>query len=771
MANGDGSGEDDEPEQLELFLEDPPQAETTDGNEGPFGAGVNPDDIDGGSFAEAERPVRTAPMPSQVRYLVFSGGGAKAFAFLGALAALGELGFLHNPARDGDDADAPDDYFLDPDRIDGVAGASAGAITAGLLAGNVGLGEAYDLLTDDEEITRFFDRSDLSTLDSPTLSGTDEVTRPTAERGALVTAMGTDAAPAELQEYRTSVVDYITAQTGETVDEIIEGVQDASQVSDAYFSGEMLDSPAWWLGALLRWKFDTGLPAETIRQVFMTGHFPMYVANLLFHDGVFSGAFARQYLDAALTAGLRSAGVPPGDTVTFRDLAAGSPIDLSVVGANLSSGTADSFATGETPDIGVADAIRLSMAIPFVYRPTTVADGPHAGTWVDGGLINNFPLHAYTPPDRAASPSVLGLNLDEPAGEIGDLGDFVGAVSGSLFARTTENQIYTPIERTQVIDLPTGDLSMLGFTPTREAVEEAMQTAAQSVLEYFGQQPDNAAYNAERAIEERIHGEEPSGGPSPLPEIPTKPDDRRYSRGYLQTKFMDEMLAKIKAGDPEADGWEPHPLAFLLDPMVVRGDADGPAESPEQLVNPEEEPETYRDGVSFWDRSTTPKKGDDWYFVHHRRPPLDAGHMTSRWYLESELYEYERIALEDKYLNIRTDADTVESPGGAKKDYTAIEIGGVPVETKTAERLEFDTDPAADGYHEMSEAEQAAYRAKHFPVDAKFPDHRPFGEILGGLPKGTVQQKKAAGETSAGWVYPGPNSDARRIKEIQGVEQ
>src|SRR5690348_5854923 len=48
----------------------------------------------------------------------------------------------------------------------------------------------------------------------------------------------------------------------------------------------------------------------------------------------------------------------------------------------------------------VADAVRASMAIPFLYQPATlddVAGEPH--TLVDGGVLSNFPIDSFDRPD------------------------------------------------------------------------------------------------------------------------------------------------------------------------------------------------------------------------------------------------------------------------------------------------------------------------------------------------------------------------------------
>lgn len=51
----------------------------------------------------------------------------------------------------------------------------------------------------------------------------------------------------------------------------------------------------------------------------------------------------------------------------------------------------------------VADAVRASMAIPFIFRPVTLAGtGGRTSTLVDGGLLSNFPIDSLDRADGTA---------------------------------------------------------------------------------------------------------------------------------------------------------------------------------------------------------------------------------------------------------------------------------------------------------------------------------------------------------------------------------
>ncbi|KAA0024722.1 patatin-like phospholipase family protein [Antrihabitans cavernicola] len=46
-------------------------------------------------------------------------------------------------------------------------------------------------------------------------------------------------------------------------------------------------------------------------------------------------------------------------------------------------------------DQSVVHAVRASMSVPFFFRPVTVDSGNGSCTWVDGGLLSNFPITVF----------------------------------------------------------------------------------------------------------------------------------------------------------------------------------------------------------------------------------------------------------------------------------------------------------------------------------------------------------------------------------------
>jgi len=88
---------------------------------------------------------------------------------------------------------------------------------------------------------------------------------------------------------------------------------------------------------------------------------------------------------------------------TFNDFRMRGYRDLYIAAANLSRKRTEFFSYQTTPDVSVADAVRLSMSIPMFFEAIRF-DGIEFGKgdfFVDGGLFDNYPIHLFDKPDFA----------------------------------------------------------------------------------------------------------------------------------------------------------------------------------------------------------------------------------------------------------------------------------------------------------------------------------------------------------------------------------
>jgi NTE family protein len=401
--------------------------------------------------------------PDDVHYLSFEGGGGKGAAYLGALAALAhpEIGLLQHEA-------ATDDYHLrrwtsaDEFGIRGVAGASVGAITAALLASGWGVRALYeDVVSDRAALAGFFDPA-----------GPTHRRVPVALRGGEESSRETDGS--------SRPANCLVEDRGEFLRRF-----DTGRVSAA------VDGPLGTLAARL-----TSNPA--VRQCFADpiGH----LQNLWVDYGLFSGCAGQSFLETSIRNGPflarrtdpRTERSDVGEQhVTFGEHRRRSGIDLVLTGTNLRTGRAaylsDRHGLGA---MTVADGVRISMGLPLVFKPVRVSheEPRYDGLWVDGGVLNNNPIHAFDHGDGTFNDAVLGLRLEvDRDNEITDLMSYVKAIAKTYFDASETREIRTEREehRTVSLPIPDGTLSLLEFTPTEESVWTASVASANAVYDYF----------------------------------------------------------------------------------------------------------------------------------------------------------------------------------------------------------------------------------------------------------------------------------------------
>ena len=129
--------------------------------------------------------------------------------------------------------------------------------------------------------------------------------------------------------------------------------------------------------------------------------------SLLVRDGLYDGRYLEDFLTGALgELGVRTFGdlrLPAADPA-LEGMAQGRGYRLVVTVSDLSRRRMarlpwDFPSYDADPDAqSVARAVRASAAIPFFFRPVRQPTSAGEATWVDGGLLSNFPVDLF---DRA----------------------------------------------------------------------------------------------------------------------------------------------------------------------------------------------------------------------------------------------------------------------------------------------------------------------------------------------------------------------------------
>jgi len=201
--------------------------------------------------------------------------------------------------------------------------------------------------------------------------------------------------------------------------------------------------------------------------------------SLLVHDGLYEGRYLEDFLTGALAElGVRTFGdlrIPPDDPAAD-GLPASRAYRLVVTVSDLSRQRLarlpwdlPDYDVQDVDEVPVARAVRASAAIPFFFRPVRQPTRGGDATWVDGGLLSNFPVGLF---DRADSQEprwpTFGVRLTtrpptppvtrEVSGPI-DIGlaalDTLLTDQGSVYLEdrcTVERTVFVPTHGVSVVD-------------------------------------------------------------------------------------------------------------------------------------------------------------------------------------------------------------------------------------------------------------------------------------------------------------------------------
>ncbi|HLZ86448.1 MAG TPA: patatin-like phospholipase family protein [Puia sp.] len=125
-------------------------------------------------------------------------------------------------------------------------------------------------------------------------------------------------------------------------------------------------------GALIAALYATGLPPEEIKDIFHDTAYFGISHLLLGHPGLFDMDGMRSALEKHLAGR------------NFEHL----PIRLFVAATNLTAGRAEIISTGP-----VIEPLLASACVPVIFEPVVY----RGCEWVDGGVLNNFPVEALIP--------------------------------------------------------------------------------------------------------------------------------------------------------------------------------------------------------------------------------------------------------------------------------------------------------------------------------------------------------------------------------------
>jgi len=202
------------------------------------------------------------------------------------------------------------------------------------------------------------------------------------------------------------------------------------------------------------------------------------------------------------------------ETITFRDLKKypNRFAELVVYGANMTTGRSERYCFETTPDMPIADAVRISMSLPIIFQPHRkyiVKDGKRIldpydeSLCVDGGLLCNYPvkdLDLDTTSGRyKRNAKVLGFCLVSDAehkefelrhrpkatdhSENGIISFVLNMVEAGMFNVQDQDNI-NGLDRDRTIYINTGDIGTTEFHLSRERLEILNQGGREGVRNF-----------------------------------------------------------------------------------------------------------------------------------------------------------------------------------------------------------------------------------------------------------------------------------------------
>lgn len=411
--------------------------------------------------------------PQDVKYLSFEGGGGKGAAYLGALEA------FKDPEIDILTPWNYNTHILNYSKIKGIAGASAGSIVAAALAMGVSFEQVMRVFQNPNTLERVYDIHRNKDLLAPI--------------------------PNSLWPISSSPVEF--KQKNRIFDGTLTSAKLTLPISDLSIILELMDEIGFSnkLGSPARLGLHNLINIQGI-------HSGIGIINIL--RSIFDSSEYLAQFDIQIQTEDKGSILLKPSQYTFENLfKATGGLELVITGTKLEeSGVPKYFSHRTTPNQRIIDAVRISACLPFVFAPFRITSEDLGsvetsrftdqekeflkGTWVDGGLSNNNPLHVfdYTLDDSPnehkigeLNPNMLALMLQDDPNKINStsLFDYAGTIAGALMKNTSMLQFHTSEEQNQAIDLPVGKLSTFEFVPEPGQLQSAINSAKRSVYSYF----------------------------------------------------------------------------------------------------------------------------------------------------------------------------------------------------------------------------------------------------------------------------------------------
>lgn len=492
------------------------------------------------SFAETPGTSQKITSPRNVHYLAFEGGGGKGLIFSGAIRALEQLNILTYA----------DGKINRNGQLKGICGSSAGAITALLLS----LG--YNSAEIDAELTR----NNFNTFfDLPT--SPPQVPQPNAIYRTL-----------SVNEQSFSVVNYFKRIVESVLNRLTTNSIIGSFIRNTFLTPDNLNDLTNAVYQSINNVNADERNYELTRK--LVEHPLMHFEYLINAWGLFSGVQIQNFFSGLIQ---RKTG---RRDITFAEHHQLFGIKLIVTGSNLQTKKAEYFSVDTTPNLSIVTATRISMSVPFVFAPVKITRTQAAaiqpatglkllppqrleGCWVDGGLYNNIPISAFESENHSGNPPIqkpytLGLRLDRDSASgnpINSLPEYlIRAVNPLNFGEAQLSGSSGFMQQT--IDLNSGSIGMLNFSPDRQTLLQLQNQAFESVRNYFNTNTTNIPNQQSRgeSFLDNFFTENISADGDNFGEDASDTDSGNYVKQTLSPKLYEIVRSTSLSSSAKASG-------------------------------------------------------------------------------------------------------------------------------------------------------------------------------------------------------------------------
>lgn len=181
--------------------------------------------------------------------------------------------------------------------------------------------------------------------------------------------------------------------------------------------------------------------------------------------------------------------------------------ELFILGTNLATKFSEIFSFETTPEMGIVEAVRISMSIPLFFA---AVKGPRPHLYVDGGVLNNYPVQLFdqpkywvgeNPPNASLgefkNSQTLGFRLDSkeeidvfrdgkaPAPQsIGSIKDYLMALIGTLMA-AQDNRHLEEADWNRTVYINTLGIGTTDFNLSPERKKKLIESGRAGAVNYF----------------------------------------------------------------------------------------------------------------------------------------------------------------------------------------------------------------------------------------------------------------------------------------------